>query len=242
MPIYTDIGYTTGSFTNQEAVIADNVAVSSLYCATYRQMEPGASSGIYPTKDSSRNSSVTYAKGYRETIRCSVNSGLPWQWRRVVFCIKNKDLLITGPSGAQNTFIFASNGYNRVFNNQTGAATQNIWNVIFEGTQGNDWVDPITAKTDRQLVTVLSDSITQITPQTNTAGLRTFKRYYPFEKSLTYYDDENGISENSSGWASPTNANMGDCFIYDYIRPAVYSTGSTAMRVFIEGTYYWHEK
>lgn len=192
--------------------------------------------------ESTRASTVTYAKGYRERINIQTNSALPWSWRRIVFSMKGTLQYFNTGTGLAPQYLLTSSGYVRLVTEMSGSQTAVLQNLIFDGAQGIDWRDPLDAKTDSTIVTILSDQTRIFTPQTSSGLIKNFRVYYPLEKNIVYGEDEYGGEDPSNEWSTLGKPGMGDVLIYDYIAPKSGNTFSDQMSIDFQGTWYWHEK
>jgi len=189
--------------------------------------------------ESTRTSSTTYVKGLRERISLQTNSGLLWTWRRIVFDYKGTASYF-GPLLPTN--VLTSGGYARGLVEVTGTSLSNLQSLVFDGTQGTDWRDPLTAKVDSSLINLHSDKTIIIKPDLATGTIKNLTWYYPFEKNLHYQEDEIGGEATDGLYASQGKAGMGDVIIYDIIAPKGGGDFADRMTVDIQSTYYWHEK
>lgn len=210
-----------------------------LWCASARERVPNNTGGIGTVDDeSTRTATTVYAKGLRERLSIQTNSAVPWTWRRIVFtCKGTAALFATTP-----LFLLTSNGYARLVQELGSGATAQVQGMVFDGTVGLDWRDPLDAKIDQTLFTILSDQTTIITPQTTAGAIRNYSRYYPLEKNLTYYEDEQGGENSSAAFSTLGKPGMGDLMVYDIFAPKGGAAFTDQMTVDIQSTFYWHEK
>lgn len=209
-----------------------------LWSPTIREKQINSSSSPTVEDESTRTSSTTYAKGLRERLSIQTNSAVPWTWRRIVFTMKGTASYL--PNFPLTTL--TSNGYARTLSELTSGQATVIQNLVFDGSFNLDWRDPLDAKVDIQLITLLSDRTMIITPQTSSGAVKNFTRYYPFEKNLIYAEDEFGGQTTDSGYAALGKQGMGDVLIYDIFAPRGGAAFGDQMTVDIQSTYYWHEK
>lgn len=200
-----------------------------LFCPTARSQNTGLS------EEQDRRRTTVYMKGYGEKLELGPNNGATWKWRRIVFETK----------GIQDstTYQFTSNGYRRLFREQTSAALLSTAATVLEGTVGPDHSTVFTAKPDRSRVKVHSDVTRVMRSGNDFAHLHNYKVYYPFDRNLIYDDDEQGGSETTSPFASTGNHGMGDVYIWDIFTDVGAPNVSTdSLFVRCDGTIYWHEK
>lgn len=211
-----------------------------LWCATARERLTASTGGGTATvdDDSTRTASTVYAKGLRERLSIQSNSAVPWTWRRIVFTLKGTGSYFpTSP-----LYQLTSSGYVRLMVELTSGPTAQLQGLVFDGTLNSDWRDPLDAKTDSTIINILSDSTVVITPQTTSGVVKNYSRYYPLEKNLVYFEDENGGENTSSAFSTIGKPGMGDVLIYDIFAPKGGSAFTDQMTVDIQSTYYWHEK
>lgn len=209
-----------------------------IWSPTVREKQLNTTTGPTVEDESTRTSSTTYAKGLRERLSIQTNSAVPWTWRRIVFTMKGTANYLAGVTLSTLT----SNGYARTLVELTTTGTGVVQGLVFDGTVGLDWRDPMDAKVDTSLITLLSDRTMIITPQTSSGAVKNFTRYYPFEKNLIYGDDEFGGQTTDTAFAALGKQGMGDVLIYDIFAPRGGAAFSDQMTVDIQSTYYWHEK
>lgn len=252
MSVWTNSTATTPSggttYSQGPAVIAGGTDREScfLYCPTARSALDSPSGANSVFEPATRTATTCFMKGYKDAIEIQVADGLPWQWRRITFTMKNLSPYVSPTVGAFEYAVLTSNGYTRVLNQVPGTGTtgerNGLYGLIFKGSLGNDWTDPLTAPTDNSRVTIKSD-ITQTIASNNERGvIRKYNRYYKMEKNLVYNDDEVGGKEFTSSYSVSGKAGMGDYFIVDIFRPRTGSTGDNQLALSMTGTLYWHEK
>lgn len=220
-----------------------NASQSFLFCPTARI--PNSSNGT-SNNESYRERSTVYARGFRETINIWITDGI-WKWRRIVF--ETKQLRLLGPTGqgvydtSLSFYDSPTQGMTRVMSQLAPNTDSSLRGYIFDGQEGNDWIDPFTAKTDRDRVKVHSDRTWNFNNSSGEGQAATRKLWYPFNKTFTYNDDENGktgpLGNIYQYFCTQGPRGMGDVFVYDIVQRVV---GDGQMRFSPEGTYYWHER
>jgi len=189
--------------------------------------------------ESTRTTTNTYVKGYRERISMQTNSALPWTWRRIVFTLKGTANFL----GSGNPlFLLTSNGHARVITELSAPQQTTIESIMFDGQKGLDWRSTLEAKVDTSLITVMSDTTKIITPQTSAGSVKNYTLYYPINKSLQYAEDEFGGQTLTSPWSTQGKPGMGDLLVYDIFTPRAASATTDQLTLDIQATYYWHEK
>lgn len=217
-----------------------------LWCATARDMNADtANDPNNVTQESSRTASLCYMVGLKERVRIQTSDGLPWMWRRICFTMKGG----VGMGGAftpTTTFLpvyETGSGYVRLLNQSPNAGTSiSIGNILFRGTNGNDWYDWLTAKVDTRHVTLKYDKTVSICAGNEDGMFKVYPRWHSMRSNLAYNDSENGGTDMSTRFSTYGRAGMGDYWIVDYLQPRGSSTGSSQLSFEPEATLYWHEK
>lgn len=218
-------------------LLINNTTVS-LFMPSARSLSLGADG------ESQRERQLVYAKGYSERVRLQVSGGNPWIWRRLVFTLKGTDLF-----GAFRLYYDASTGglrnqMVRLFPtiNADPPSSANVYAYVFDGNQGLDWTSLITAKVDKQRITVVSDRTITIKPDNETGTVHQSRPYYSLEKNLLYNDDEAGDNKSQQYISTRSKAGMGDLYVMDILEPGVFAATVGSVLVTMDGTFYWHEK
>lgn len=216
-----------------------------IFMPTARDMDATNTKGIR----SARSSTECYYVGLKEQIRISTNSGLPWMWRRLCFTLKGNALQRAegeSPTIPLPFYREDSSGYTRTMielsRNNNGNQLGRILAVIFQGSQGNDWVNPITAPVDTARITLKYDRVTSIASGNSNGVLRDYKKWHPMRQNLVYDDEEIGNAEGSAFISTQGKAGMGDYYVCDIFNPGVGGTSSDLLYVEPTSTIYWHEK
>lgn len=209
-----------------------------LWCATAREKVINISTDATVSDESTRHSSVTYAKGLRERLSIQTNTAVPWTWRRIVFTMKGTQSYFTG----YPLYLLASNGHGRPIQEVTGTTLTSLTGLVFDGQANVDWRDTLDAKVDTSVITLKSDRTLIITPQTSSGAIRNFTRYYPLEKNLVYSEDEFGGQTTDGAFSVLGKQGMGDLLVYDIFAPRGGAAFTDQMTLDIQSTYYWHEK
>lgn len=226
-----------------------------IYCPTARRLTtvPRQVIGV-------RTASNCYYRGVKENVEIQVETGTPWQWRRICFTAKTLSALIVSPdatfggaSGGGGTGGTATNNWTyfsgptytaRVINQLPGgsAARTTLYSILFEGTQAVDWTDPLTAKTDQRRVNIKYDKTMTIASGNEEGVIRRYPRWHGMNKTLMYDDDESGDTMTQIPYSVSNKQGMGDYFIVDIFRPRVGATTSDRLTFAPQSTVYWHEK
>lgn len=228
----------------EEGGINFSTSFASLYVPTARKYSTSPGAG-----EANRQRQLTYSVGYKEKLMISIRGSGSFTWRRIVFRVKGGDFL----RGLDNTNVPwldatadpKSGNMRRVIQLLPDAAYINARDILFDGQEGVDWTNQLTAKVDTSRVSVMSDRTRNYSPK-NESGLNVnHNLWYPTRKNLLYNDDENGADSNNQGsYLSATGpAGMGDMYIYDFMLNTIPDSANQQQCVFRpEGIYYWHEK
>lgn len=192
-----------------------------------------------------RAKTITYCKGYSERITFASSTAANWLWRRIVFSTKD-DFYQTFPD-ATLEFSLTTEGYARTMWNFLGSdasaepSRAALEEMLFQGTDGNDWNDRFVAKIDTRRVTVHADFTRQLRSNNGRGVIHHVKTWVPVNKNLVYDEDENANSKEQSQWSTSGKPGIGNLFVYDCFTCA--DGADTDQMLFNpQGTYYWHEK
>nr|QEV81543.1 hypothetical protein [unidentified] len=213
----------------------------AVWCATARPAEDSESTPGSAIDQGIRNRTTVFMRGLRERIELRTNSGISWQWRRIVFTMKgsaiHQDTFNPGTSlVARET----SEGMVRMFS-QSQTVTDRVVDIVFRGTNQQDWSNHFIAPVDRTKVTVISDTSRVIQSGNNSGVFRMYKPYYRFNKNLVYQDEEVGDHTTAGMFSVTSKSGMGDCYVYDLFYPNG-GTSSDTISVDIEASLFWSEK
>lgn len=207
-----------------------------------------------------RTATNCYYKGIKENVEIQVETGTPWQWRRICFTAKTLSSIIVSPDGtfggangqggtggtATNnwTFYSGTTSTQRVINQLPSGSTarSTLYALMFEGTQAVDWTDPLTAKTDNRRLNIKYDKTLTISSGNEEGVIRKYPRWHGMDKTLLYDDDESGDVMTQIPYSVSNKQGMGDYFIVDIFRPRVGATTSDRLTFAPQSTVYWHEK
>lgn len=189
--------------------------------------------------DFCRTSQTVFWRGIRESIDINIAGGAPWRWRRLVFECKGDpvDSLISN--------VETSTGYNRAMVELSGDPPASIRNqlesLLFQGAGGVDWASVFNAKVDTNRVKLHSDEFTSLRSGNDRGHYHKYKKWYPLNRNMHYFNDENGKDISSSSFASSTIGGMGDVFILDIFQ-CLQSSADFQLQFSPEATLYWHER
>lgn len=189
----------------------------------------------YANEESTRMTRAVYYRGYAETYRITISDASPWLHRRLIVSF-NKDIITNVPTSNEDATI----GYWRVFNVLSTQNVTDISNLLFQGTAGRDWYDPMLAKVDTTMVKVFSDTMRSYSAKTTTGMSQVFKTWVPFNKTMVYSGDEWGAIVPQSISAAEGSP-MRDTVVIDYLsRRGGYK--ESQLSIYPQGTLYWHER
>jgi len=165
-----------------------------------------------------RNTTTTYARGYRERINIKLGAGGTWSWRRVAFALKGPQIrnfwidnsLIPPIDGLQDEF---GQTTVRALNTVESPILTQITTLLFEGVQNEDWYDPYTAKVDKTRVTLLYDRVRSFNPGNESGKIINIKQWLPINKNIVYDDDENAQGMTSIPYSTEGKPGLGDGMI-----------------------------
>lgn len=253
MLVYTNSTSTSQSggttYSTNPAIITGGTSVPAcfIWCATARDNVTNLTTPTKGTKfdKATRTSSSCYMVGLKEALEIQVADGLPWQWRRICFTYKGNATLNSYLPTSSTSFapsLEVSSGYVRLLNQIPTANRATFEALLFQGVQGSDWGDQMTAKVDTERVSVKYDKTITIASGNEDGVIRKYNRWHSMGHNLEYDDDENGGQMSASGYSVESRRGMGDYWVVDYFRPRVGSSSSNQMLFNAESTLYWHEK
>lgn len=183
-----------------------------------------------------------YMRGFSETLRMTTNSGVCWNWRRIVFRMKGP-AIYSGVTANQALWLESgTNGWTRTWVNHAvtpvGSSTNTI---LFKGTLNQDWYDPYTAPLDTNKVDVVYDKYQVLRSGNSENQVYNRKMWHAFNKSFIYNDDEAGSGEVETVVHTPNKHGMGDVYIVD-IMSCANNAASNTLQIDGASRLYWHEK
>jgi len=233
------------NYTSSFAQISGGTIASEEYtfawCATARSVANGTPNPVTPDDQATRTASTCYIRGLKEVCELQVTTGLPWQWRRIVFCIRG----ITANFNVGGNFYLAnltSNGYRRTVNEIFSTGKTQLYDLLFAGFQGSDWNDPLIAKIDSLRVDLKYDRTRTIASGNEQGMIRAYKHWHPLNKNLVYDDDQVGADNSPFLFSVSDKRGMGDLMVVDIFRPRGGSTANDLLTYKPQATLYWHEK
>lgn len=220
-----------------------------LWAASARRQGTAGDTWTFKASNSQRQATRVFLKGLREQMSFETDTSAEWIHRRVVFLEGTRFIPKNFPSSVADHHD-GTNGYLRamwpVLNPQGTEPGTSTWNalrgLIYDGSFGNDWTNPFTAKMDSQRITVLYDKIRKIRGGNNGRGTWQMPKYWhPVNKVLVYNDDEEGAAPMfTDPWSSGSKDSCGDLCVIDLFACAGGAASDHANLGF-QSTLYWHE-
>jgi len=204
--------------------------------------------GVLGTKEemSTRTASVAFMKGLSEKLRIETSSGLAWFHRRI--CIEAHYAVLTINANPP-TYADTTSGPQRLWrslvadpSSEASAQLTAIKNILFRGTENQDWTDLITAPIDTNNIKVKYDKTWTLKSGNANGVVQQRNLWHGMNKNLYYDEDEDGSSMKNSYWSATNNRGMANYFVIDIIMPGTGGTASDIMKITSTSTMYWHEK
>lgn len=230
--VYTSSTGTAGSIANQ-----------SIWCASARFSHNISTGDPNSTAmKAGRSAQTCYLVGLSEKIMYSTDGPDQWYHRRIVVSHKGLGFRTQNAITPPQVALFTTDGSpQRLVTPPVADQVLFLRNTLYEGADGGDWNNVLTAKLDRSRVTILSDTVTRIVSQNSSPVLMTKKFWTPIRKNIVYDDDYNGTSDQSSPWSTQAKPGCGDIYVIDQFFCAARATDRNLI-VNYEPTLYWHEK
>lgn len=191
------------------------------------------------TTETTRNAQTIYWRGVKERAEIATSSGAAWRWRRIVFEAKGLQVanLVTN--------VESSNGFGRAMVEMSGDPPGNIRNalqtILFQGVAGTDWTNVFNAKVDTRRVKLHTDRVRHLQSGNDRGRYYTFSQWMPFNKNMTYDDDEVGKDASDQSFASTGRTGMGDVYVYDMFECTT-NDSTHQLNFNPQATLFWHEK
>jgi len=225
----------TGNQSNQRV----HVTVANL---SHRWLQP--SNYSYAAR---RTATRTYVTGVAETYRLVPNTSVQWWHRRIMF--STKDTLTSTLNAAIGVEPASGDITRRVFRDLSGTST-GVWQelavtligLLFKGSIGVDWQDPMKAPVDRSRVNIHSDRFTNISSGNDSSRAKIVKHYTRIGKTLQYNDEENGTAVDVSPFSVDSKIGVGNIFVADFFHCPAPTEATDEMTITSNTTYYWNEK
>lgn len=230
------------TYTANDAVLTggSNEEYALAWCASARTTNTGINPGT-PDDEATRTKSTCYIRGLKESIEIQVNNGLPWQWRRILFTVKGRAEFWNVGSNIYMANL-TSNGYRRTVNEIFGSTKADMYSILFKGTQGTDWNDPLTALVDTSRATILYDRTHSLASGNDRGFIRNYQKWHPVNKNIVYDDDQIGGDNEADLFSTLGKPGCGDIMVLDLFRPRGGSVISDQLSLRPQATLYWHER
>jgi len=210
----------------------------------------GTEPGVFQT--SQRTATSCFMRGLKERWEVQTGSPAQWQHRRIVFTYTGDEIIRVNDDptdGVGELFKELSTGYVRAFPSlydvtdpRTQAIQKQVYDRVFKGTRGRDWINTENAKVDTDKVRVLYDKVSHIR-SSNDRGVITRRNFWhPLNRTLVYDDDENGNSTVNSPFSVENPKSLGDVYVYDLFSAGLGSTEDDELQITAQATLYWHER
>jgi len=223
--------------------VAGTAGSQSLWCCTARfshNIQTGDPNSN--ALKAGRSAQTCYLVGLAEKVMYSTDSPDSWYHRRITFNYKGIGPRTTNAISANQVAFFTTDGSpQRLFAPLNSDQVGWLNGTLYEGANGGDWNNTLTAKLDRSRISIMSDTTTMIKSGNSQPVLMTRKYWHPIRKNIQYDDDYNGTSDQSSPWSTQAKPGIGDVYILDQFYCANRTTGLN-LTVNFEPTLYWHEK
>lgn len=230
------------TYSNSPAVLIGSQPYLFVWCVSARNLNNGAGGANIIINDAERNSTSVFFRGYKETSTIATSDGLPWTWRRIIFATKGTEISGTATATRQLYSNTSGYGYRRPVNAWPNTTTSLVYDQVFKGTAGTDWIDPTTAPLDSRRVTIISSRTRSIAAGNEEGCQRVYRDWTPINKTLVYDDDEAGDGESSSYYCADSKQGLGDIYCMDIFQPRTGGTTSSLLSWRPEASIYWHER
>lgn len=192
-----------------------------------------------PSLAKGRHRTTVFLKGVREQVKVATNTAQHWMWRRVVFSVKNNAFSDGVDPDSAAYFRRTADGYKRLI---VAAPLSTLYNLIFKGTDQDDWVDPILAPLNNDRITVHYNKRIQINPGAEAGKTMVHKMWHGMNKNLVYDDKELGDDVVTTPYAAQGRYGLGNVYIVDMFQPGYGSGTEDNLEFTVNSTLYWHEK
>lgn len=239
---YTDIvdNVSTGTFNDGSATFtgATGQVQTVLWMPTGRDAENSVENKMLPLT-LGRQRSTVFLRGFKEVVQINTNSQSPWQWRRVVFSLKQNYFADSTDPSIGQWYRRNNDGYKRLV---AAAPLASLYGVLFRGADQTDWIDPMIAQIDTNRITLHYDKSMHLNPGSSGGLMRTYKLWHGFNKNLKYDDIEDGAQFGTSPFAQSGKYGLGNVYVVDMFKESFGSENTDALEFKPSCQYYWHEK
>jgi len=216
-----------------------------IWCPTARANLASAGNPGSVFDSATRTASNCYIRGLKEKINIETRGAASWYWRRIVFFMKGTDFLRDETDIVRIPYQFNTDHGTMRLVGSTGSdpTFQNgILGLIFLGFEGNDWIDPITAKTDKTRVRIAYDKTRMIKSGNDFGTTKSFNMWHGVNKTLEYQDDQAGGREQAGLLSSFSERSCGDMYVFDMFRNNRQASDQDWLDFTPEAQLFWHER
>lgn len=240
---FSSTGQSSSTYKTGAALLVGGQTYMLPWIPTARPLTASSGASYTVGDKTARTATTCFIRGLKEKIQVQTNSGVPWQWRRIVVRLKG-DAINLYSGSMFNWYQETSNGIMRNLNDALSQSSVGspVNKLLWQGSQSVDWSSYFTAKVDNNNVTVMYDK-TRIISSGNASGvMRNFNMWHGLNKNLVYADDEAGDQTVGQPYSTAGKAGCGDMYIFDIIAGGTGSSSSDQMTFDPEATLYWHER
>jgi len=203
-----------------------------------------------------RTNSTIFWKGVKENVSLKTDGSDPFQWRRIVFeldipppntmvayskYIKSSTAQVLGgvppDTGNNLTGVYS---YFRAAESLLDPENVALQDAMYKGTRGVDWFDPMLARPDSSVYTVMYDRTVTVNSGNDAGVMKNYSHWHGFNKSCTYEEGEFGAVNNPAELPSVSKPGLKNVFIWDQF--STLTAGTLAIEMNIVARRYWHEK
>lgn len=215
-----------------------------IWCPTARANNAGNRDGnVFDS--ATRTASSCNIRGLRERISVETHGAASWYWRRIIFFMKGTDFLRDETDIPRIPYVFNNDhGTMRLVGSMGTDPTfqNNILGLVFLGTEGNDWVDPISAKADKTRVRIAYDKTRKIASGNDFGTSKVYNLWHKVYKNLEYQDDQAGGREQAGLLSSFSEKSCGDMYVLDMFRNNRQASDQDWLDFTPEAQLFWHER
>lgn len=193
-----------------------------------------------------RTSQECYMVGLKENIEVFTNTGLPWQWRRIIFTVRGFDLLTNPTGGTFPLWRIDSKGFRRCLFSLLSANATAIWaniqTLLFKGQFNTEYTEFIQAPLDHERVDIKYDKLITVSSGNASGKLKQYKMWHKMGHNLIYDDDQVDGEQTVQMLSNRSRRSMGDHYVIDIFKPLPGGSASDTLTFTPNSTLYWHEK
>lgn len=219
-----------------------NIVYCIPWCPTARPALNADGSSGQPIEEAVRTATTVYMRGLKETITIRTDGGAPWKWRRICVRLRGDFIYSKETATTPVSLLRPDVGMVRTMSNWGNQTTNynDILRILFAGAVNFDWRDVMTAPVDKRRWDIMYDRTTHISCGNDSGVYRTYPRWHPMNKNLTFDDDQNGSVQELRRFSVEGKQGMGDYYVLDFFSGNGAATDQLAFDS--TATLYWHEK